>query len=184
MTNGTSERQQGTAKPGTELARDYLLSETRERPLLSFGLFSILCSKHPSISHQPGCFLPARLGSLGSLGKAGRGLCGCPWNKPGESGGARGTASGKAAALGWSASRAAVPARPPDFAVLSAGIEIPPALFSAFLTLSGNSCSNFNTHLLPEMRTRTSDSAEKSTIFTLSNLIYLETSLLEPAGFT
>ena len=34
------------------------------------------------------------------------------------------------------------------YAFLSAGTKIPSALFSVFLNLSGNSCSDFNSHLL------------------------------------
>lgn len=66
---------------------------------------------------------------------------------------------------------------------LSAGTKIPVALFSVFLNLSGNSCSNFNTHLLPEMRTRIRGSADESQVFTMLNLIDLGISLLESAGF-
>ena len=67
--------------------------------------------------------------------------------------------------------------------VLSTGTKTPPTHFSAFLTLSGNSCSNFHNHLLPEMRTRIRDSAENSKIFMSSNLIFLDRRLLEPASF-
>lgn len=71
--NDTGERQQGAAELGTELALDYLLSETgKARRFLSD------CSSFSALSiSQAGCSVSARLGSAGSLRKVGQGLYGC-----------------------------------------------------------------------------------------------------------
>lgn len=186
MANDTCVRQQGAAKPGTQLALDeYLLSKTKEVHCSVLDLLHSLLRAVPT--RQVFCIGHAWWPR--SLKKSWARTLSTP-EKPGE--GAEKPPSpylGKPFTLSYKV-LACCAHGPACLApgllwcvFLSAGTKIPSALFSAFLTLSGNSCSNFNTRLLPEVRTRVSDSEEKTKIFMLSNLIYLEISLLEPASF-
>lgn len=164
-------RQQGAAKPGAWLALSYSLSETEKG-----HCFRSDCSSFFAPSTRAA---PTRQGALGLPGLVAQD----PQGKLTESTTDAREARGKRAEMQGPPcpGKAAEPRL--LCCVLSPGTQTPPARFSAFLTLSGNSCSNFPTHLLPEMRTRISDSVENSKIFTSSNRIYPDRRLLEPASF-